>query len=287
MALRSMARTVAETVLGALPRATAPGDRLILSYHNVVPSGSPPRGDRSLHLPLDQFERQLQTIRAEADVVPLMELLTSEEPRARRVAITFDDAYGSAMKLAVPACVSHGFSCTVFVAPALLGLVPTWDVRAERGAWSDQSRDRYLRLERGRGEGHPAHSEHLRLLAIATTETLSRVRDLPGVSFGNHSMSHANLGALTTEEASADLTQARDWLATFAPNNRIPVVAYPYGIPPTVPSEALRAADVEFGLLVTGGWARGEFDPLHFPRLNVPGAISVNGFRLRLRGRMA
>ena len=35
------------------------GRRLILAYHNIIPTGSAPVGDRSLHLPLDEFAAQL------------------------------------------------------------------------------------------------------------------------------------------------------------------------------------------------------------------------------------
>ena len=88
-----------------LPRRTRPGDRLILAYHNVVPAHWAPRGDRSLHLPVDKFEAQLRMIRNEAEIVPLMELLTTSAPNDRCVAITFDDAYASALELGVGACV--------------------------------------------------------------------------------------------------------------------------------------------------------------------------------------
>jgi peptidoglycan/xylan/chitin deacetylase (PgdA/CDA1 family) len=293
--LRALVRGGAESVLARLPRRTQPGDRLILAYHNVVPAGSPPVGDRSLHLPLDRFEAQLRLMRDEAEVVPLLELLATDAPGERRIAITFDDAYASALRLGVGACVAAGAPCTVFVAPGLLGTVPVWDRRAAAERWSDADREAFLWRDRGtdvaagvggRSESAPtATGDPCR---IATTDELLACAARPGVTLGNHTMHHPNLGALADDEVRAELAAAHAWLEAHAAGRLVPVLAYPYGLAPRQPEVALDATPVRFGALVTGGWWARDAVPRPYavPRWNVPAGLSDLGFEVRLRGRM-
>ena len=271
----------------ALPRRTRPGDRLILAYHNVVPADWAPRGDRSLHLPIDKFEAQLRMIRNEAEIVPLMELLTTSTPKDRRVAITFDDAYASALELGVGACARAGASCTVFVAPGLLGTVPVWDRAADAGNWTDADRQRFLWEGSGRDEG-PRNQKADDALSIANLDLIRAVTSGGLVSVGNHTMTHPNLGALARSEVITEIESAGDWIRTQLGRSVIPVLAYPYGIPPTGLTDFDRLSVEKWGLLVTGGWLNVDFSDcaLSVARWNVPAGISSFGFRRRLRGWM-
>jgi len=290
--LRRVLRGAAESVLVRLPRRTAPGDRLILAYHNVVPADWVPSGDRSLHLPVDRFEAQLGVLQAEATVVSLMELLTTHDPHRRRVAITFDDAYASALTLGVAACQARGLPCTVFVAPGLLGRVPLWDRRAMAGRWEDTDRATFLWQHKGRDAEPVTAEEHGidRTLRIATaTELLSCVAQSDeGLTLGNHTVSHPNLAALGLEDVQVELRDAQMWLHTRTPERVIPVVAYPYGHAPRDDTWRVEH-DVtlpRWGLRVTGGWQRNgsTLQPHALPRWNVPAGISLAGFAIRLRG---
>ena len=287
MALRSLVRGAVERVMCALPRRTRPGDRLILAYHNVVPSDWAPRGDRSLHLPVDKFEAQLRMIRNEAKIVPLMELLTTSAPNDRRVAVTFDDAYASALELGVGACIAHCAPCTVFVAPGLLGTVPVWDRAADAGNWTDADRRRFLWEQRGLDEGLPNQKLEAQL-AIATLDVIRAVTAGGLVSVGNHTMTHPNLGALSRSEVITEIDSAGEWIRKQLGRSVIPVLAYPYGIPPTGLTDFDQLAAEKWGLLVTGGWFKD--DPsggaLSVARWNVPAGVSSLGFRRRLRGWM-
>lgn len=291
MTLRRVLRRSAESLLSLAPRRTVAGDRLVLAYHNIVPAGSPARGDASLHLPIDRFEAQLRHLRGEADVVALDELLLTNESRSRLVAITFDDAYASALTLGVSACLAQGIPSTVFVAPALLGRIPIWDAMAERGQWSESDRLRFLWEQRGVNMPESVLDDQLgslpSTLRIATEADVLAVCSHAGVSVGNHSMHHANLGALSTAEAQQEIKAASDWLASrFSISST--VVAYPYGIAPRDPAGAVRGTMLEHGLVVSGGWLRRgqEVSALSVPRWNVPAGITTRGFQLRLRGWM-
>lgn len=290
MALRSLVRGAVERVMCALPRRTQPGDRLILAYHNVVPTGWEPRGDRSLHLPVDKFEAQLRMIRNEAEIVPLMELLTTEAPNDRRVAITFDDAYASALALGVPACAAAEAPCTIFVAPALLGTVPHWDWAADTGAWSGADRERFLWQQsgipaHGQGDLVPSSCAELR---IAEYAQLRAVACSALVTLGNHTMRHPNLGALPADAASDDIEEADRWLRQRFPSQYVPVLAYPFGLAGSPGDAARWTTTIQDALRVTGGWlpTATPSERLQIPRWNVPAGISRHGFQLRLRGRL-
>lgn len=292
MTLRHVLRSSAESLLSFAPRRTVVGDRLILAYHNIVPAGMPAQGDVSLHLPIDRFEAQLRHLRRVADVVALDDLLLTQEAKSRLVAITFDDAYASALTLGVSACVDQGIPCTVFIAPALLGRIPVWDAMAEHGRWSEGDRQRFLWEQRGVNMPDAALDDQLGMfpstLRIATEADVLAVCRQPGVAVGNHSMHHANLGALSTAEARAELRAASDWLDSRFPSASA-VVAYPYGIAPRDPASALRGTKLEHGLVVSGGWWRRgqDISTQTIPRWNVPAGITSRGFELRLRGWLA
>lgn len=287
--VRGTIKSAAEAALVRLPRRTRRGDRLILAYHNVVPAGTTPLGDRSLHMPLDRFERQLDMVRREADIVPLLDLLSREAPNERRAAITFDDAYGSALQLGVYTCVSQNIACTIFVAPSLLGSMPEWDIRAELGRWTAADREYFLNDEHGLARtsvGTLRPDALSDLMRVASEALLSEVAELHGVKFGNHTMRHPNLSVLPEALAIRELADAQTWLCSRFPHLTIPVVAYPFGLYPPSRQQLLSACGAHFGLAVVGGWLRGGDlnDSTALSRWNVPASLSLDGFRLRLRG---
>ncbi len=291
MSVRALIRGTLERALVSLPRRTRNGDRLVLAYHNVVPDSAQPAGDRSLHLSHARFREQLRAVTNEADVVPLMDVLTRTARGERRVAITFDDAYASALTLGVGECVARGMASTVFVAPALLDTVPHWDWASARGAWSHADREQFLWQEGGRVRGMDAAGADAlpETLRIATADTLRVAALSDGVTLGNHTMTHPNLGALTTPEVLEELNQAHAWLRAFVPERHVPVVAYPFGHAPRDPAAAVPTTVALHGLMVTGKWASHDQPPLPlaYPRWNVPAGLSTQGFRARLRGWMA
>ena len=108
----------------------------ILAYHNIVPDGTRPGGDRSLHLERSRFAAQLDLLTDAVDVVPLEALIRSDaEDRGRpRIAVTFDDAYRGAVTLGVDELAKRELPATIFVAPGLVGgRTLWWDELAGRG----------------------------------------------------------------------------------------------------------------------------------------------------------
>src|SRR4051794_40278450 len=78
------------------------GATLVLAYHDIVPAGERPVGDRSLHLPQADFAAQLdEAARLGLRIVPLDALRQPDDDPTPRVVITFDDAYRGALTAGV------------------------------------------------------------------------------------------------------------------------------------------------------------------------------------------
>jgi peptidoglycan/xylan/chitin deacetylase (PgdA/CDA1 family) len=288
-AVRRVTRATFDLAMCCMRRRRRAGDAIILAYHNIMPVGLEPRGEKSLHLPFDQFEDQLDILKREADVVPLMDILTREDPSSVRVAITFDDAYVGACELGVRACVMRGFPVTVFVAPGLANKIPLWDALSESGQWDDKYRDAIIWTEQiARWGAHEPQlpETHRRWMTIADPICIAATSKMPGVTVGNHTYEHVNLGASKNPEIENEVRRAADWLRAHVGDAYIPVLAYPFGIPPRKSDQLFHEKLITFALLASGGWFAGEqrTDQYHVPRWNVPSGVSYFGFKRRLRG---
>jgi len=276
------------------------GRVLVLAYHNILPRGLVPLGDRSLHLSLDAFRDQLDALAARCEIVPLQAILgvttSGERPR---VAITFDDAYRGAVTSGVEELAARGLPATIFVAPALLGDQTFW--WDEAGAGCDGGLGDILRdgaLWGCRGEATSVRSwlqqrgVSLRpdvLPAPARSadlgELLGAVRRHPGLTVGAHSWSHANLAALDESALNVQLKAPLDWMVAHFPGATAPWLAYPYGLESPAVQHMAREAGYVGGLLVSGGWVKpGTGSPFVMPRLNVASGMSAEGLVLRLTG---
>lgn len=286
-------KSSAELALTFAPRRSKPGDRLVLAYHNVVAMGTSPSGDRSLHLSEDDFESQLKQMQKETDIVPLQELLLTINTKPKRserlVSVTFDDAYASAMGIGLQLCQRYNVSATVFVAPGLLGTVPLWDCLAESGEWTAARRHQFLWEQAGlqspkRKGGNPDKAAPE--LEIATLDIIKGAITNAIHSIGNHTFDHCNLGALGPTDAIDQIERSADWLRSHFADKYVPILAYPYGIPPENTGHVLSQTSTEFAMKVDGGWIKDSTIASNFmvPRWNVPSGITTNGFRLRLRG---
>ncbi|MFL5506023.1 MAG: polysaccharide deacetylase family protein [Gemmatimonadales bacterium] len=283
--------------LPALGRQRRRGDTLVLAYHNVVPDGLEAFGDRSLHLPLARFRRQLAALSETHDVVGLEQLESAPSSSRPRAAITFDDAYAGALLLGLPAALELGFPATIFVAPAQLGGgAMWWDLLADPAQGLDEAIRRHA-LETLRGDHDAimswadARGLPRRLpppqARLGTLDELRVAARRPGVSIGLHTWSHRNLARLDAAEATAEFERTREWLTANVGMPR-PWLAYPYGRYADATLTAARAAGVTRAFRVDGGWTRtASAGPLVTPRLNVPAGMSERGFVLRLSGVIA
>jgi peptidoglycan/xylan/chitin deacetylase (PgdA/CDA1 family) len=267
---------------------------LVLAYHNVLPEGERQSGDMSLHLPLDDFIRQLDVIQETHDVVSLESVLEFDEPGSRpRVAITFDDAYAGALTSGVPELARRGLPATVFVAPGILGSTTWWDILADPAIGEVPQAKRSYALDSLSGRqravlawaGAEAESRGGRLQRIATGDELKSAAAYPGLALASHTWSHPDLTSIATDDIDVELADSLHWLRERF-SNVLPWLSYPYGRCNSAVESAVRSNGYSAAFRVEGGWVNPAHRsrPTFIPRFNVPAGISIEGFRLRLAG---
>lgn len=288
---------IVRTGTAAALRATGARRALILAYHNIVPVGDPLRGDSSLHLPVDEFQSQLDILVKHYSVVPLQELLSgTASDRKHTAVITFDDAYRGALRLGVPELVKKGLPATIFVPPGLLGTKGFWwdQVSGDSGTpipplvrkkalWGHAGRQASI-LSWATGSTTldadlPPH------LQPADEEEAVETGNLPRISLGSHTWSHVNLAAVPREEARSELRRSIEWLRSVSLSCN--VISYPYGCwTPELEADA-RDVGYEYGFLIEGGLFSQRIvrqSPFSIPRMNIPRGLSRNGFLARISG---
>ena len=285
-------RALSSYAAGRMTRHRIRGKRLILAYHGIVPKGEVAAGERALFVNQRDFAEHLDVVAETAEVVGLDGLDAADDGRPR-VAITFDDAYRGAVNEGIQELVARGFPATIFVAPGRLNdHVFWWDALSEGSAALDETiRNHALHRLGGSDERIRAWAAKIQLPSSdalpgyaqsATHTELRSALDFAGISVGSHSWSHANLASL-----GAELEQSRDWLEAAFGEKAIPWLAYPYGLDSEEAHRAAEKAGYVGALRIGGGWHRSIDVPrLARPRLNVPGSLTIAGFRARLRGVM-
>jgi len=293
IALRSGGRLV-----GSLRRR---GRVLILAYHNVVPQGEKPCGDRSLHLPQRSFADQLDELLRDHDVVPLAELWAGEPIQDRlRAAVTFDDGYLGTLTAGVEELSRRGVPGTVFVPSAFVGgRAFWWDQLAENyeGVLPSYLRNRLLvdlagddaQIRQWAASQGVSLSCALPPWALAGTEDdLRRAIKYPGLSLASHSWGHLNLAVVDAARRREELVQSKAWLEARFPHASIPWLSYPYGLDSPEARTAASEAGYVASLRINGGRFRPAVDPRYaLPRLNVSAGLSQAGFALRAAGLLA
>ena len=296
--LGARARSAAERCLAAAlpPLLRVPVRRraLVLAYHNVVPAGGAPAGERSLHLPQADFAAQLDALARTHDVVPLADLLRPAPAGARpRAAVTFDDAYRGAVTAGVAELARRGLPATVFVVSGRVGGGAFWwDALAADGVLPPGFRARALEEARGRDDEVRALARRLGLAASpvpahalpADEAELRAAAAVPGITLASHSGSHPNLRRLPEVEVEAELAGPLEWLRARFGGAAVPWLSYPYGLGSPALARAAARAGYAGAVLVGGGRTAAGGDPFAVPRVNVPAGVSPAGFALRAAG---
>jgi peptidoglycan/xylan/chitin deacetylase (PgdA/CDA1 family) len=202
-AFRRSIKRAGATLAGRLSRQSAEGRVVGLCYHSVHPvlsfaSATP-----------DLFERHLDWLAANCDVIPLRGVLAAAADSERdrpAVAITFDDGYADNHEFALPMLLKYGMPATVFVT----------------AGFSDDDPAVRLRFQELRGV--PAGE----VIPLSWTQ-VRELRDA-GLEIGAHTYSHPNLIRLSREAAERELRFSRELLEDRL-SSPIDLMAYPFGKP--------------------------------------------------------
>lgn len=298
MSIRRVVKWAAEAILGGHALTTGAcrlrRPRVILAYHNVVADDAEPCGDPSLHIAFSRFVEHMRWVDEVFEIVPLEHLLVNRTESQPLAAVTFDDSYRGAVRMAIPWLAEAGIPSTVFVCPGLEGGEEMWwDVLASAGGLPASVRESALWRFRGRSDTVLEWADETNLprcplppdLRIASADELVGVVASGRVAIGSHTTRHPNLAALSASELKVELEMSRDAIMDRWNTRAVDVLAYPYGLTSGTVAAAARDAGYEAALLISGGWlGASRSDRFGVPRLNVPAGLSLAGLRLRMAG---
>jgi peptidoglycan/xylan/chitin deacetylase (PgdA/CDA1 family) len=161
-----------------------PAARFVVLYYHEVPEEARTR-----------FARQMQALSRGATVVRAAHAGPLPDERSY-VAITFDDAFRSVRRNAVPELLSRGFPATIFVPVDCLGKKPSWDM-------SNGVDDQVM--------------------------TGDELRSLPKlIELGSHTLSHPHLTRMDVARLRQEVTASRHKLAELLGTD-VSLLAFPYG----------------------------------------------------------
>lgn len=211
---------------------------VVLAFHNVNDGRETP-----ISVDVATFERVLDWLGAHFTVLRLEELVERLETGrdiSRCTAITFDDGYLDNREIAAPLLLERGLPATFFVASDFVGTdtQTSWDT------------------------DHGVRSEWM---------TWDHVRELVALGFdiGGHTMSHANLGAVSLEEARREIAGGVERLERET-GVRPTMFAYPYGRRDAITDRAREAVE-SLGLRCCcscfGGIVRPDTSPMRLQRV--------------------
>ena len=239
----------------ALARRAGRSFMVILLYHRVT-DAIPEDG---LTVSTARFRRQCRMLRRSFNVVPLAEifrLARSDEPIPRRtLAITFDDCYRDNLP-AAQVLAEHGLPACFFIPSGHVGTdhVFPWDRDLPRMAnlsWDD-----------------------VRAMAAL------------GHEIGSHTVTHANLGSVSLEEAQRELVASKQTIEQQL-DRAVRWFAFPFGGPEHCPMQRLplvEEAGYEGCVSAHGGFVHAEPGSFLLPREAVPYFKSVLHLELYMSG---
>jgi len=160
---------------------------IVLFYHSIP------------DIYLKKFQRQLDYLQKKTTVVPIdFQKLSCNN--IRYSIITFDDAFQSVIKNALPLLYERKMPSTIFVPSGCLGEKPSWLQETD----------------------HADKNEHV--------ATLSQLLDLNRdyISIGSHSINHSHLPELNENDAMNEINNSRLFLEKKL-NCKIKYIAFPFG----------------------------------------------------------
>lgn len=169
----------------------------ILMYHRIseCPSSTTVPGH---YVSPGLFDRQLKLLRRLRYTSQDLDTLFQTPLPERPIVITFDDGYENFHSHALARLKARGFSATVFVVANLIGQTNRWDS----------------------SQGDTVEP----LMTI--DQLIDCIRE--GMAIGSHTLDHADLNAVSPDEARRQIVDSRRLLSNVL-GGEIPTFCYPYG----------------------------------------------------------
>ncbi|MBU0754682.1 MAG: polysaccharide deacetylase family protein [Planctomycetes bacterium] len=166
-----------------------PAPRLNILYYHAVPKDH-----------ASAFDRQMDRLTRKAHPVHIDARETDLSP-GLNVAVSFDDAFESVAKNALPALARRKIPCTIFVPAGLLGKHPAWRMEPD----------------------HPDRKER-----IMDGKALQMI-DSDRVKLASHTMTHPNLAGLETATLRFELVESKKRLEELL-GHPVPLLSFPHGL---------------------------------------------------------
>jgi peptidoglycan/xylan/chitin deacetylase (PgdA/CDA1 family) len=218
--------------------------RVILYYHSV----------KSQYR--RQFEKQMAYLAEYCRVVKVSEIKTAAANGSDTVAaITFDDAFESVFKNAVPILKAFKLPAAIFVPTSNLGRLPRWSL-------SDMHE-----------EGHES------VMSVEQIAELAR----DGFEIFSHTVSHPRLTLADEKTLHSELTQSKKDLEAIIGKD-VTAVSFPHGDHNLHVCAAARKAGYSYGFTIEPHLVNGSSDDMRIGRFAVSPADGLVKFRLKVNG---
>ena len=223
----------------------------ILMYHSISSASGP------TSIPRDTFRRQIEMLAVcgyeSISLSAFNDWRTDKRAaKARSVVITFDDGFADFAESAFEILRAHSYTATVFLPSGKIGGIEDWDGNRSLGR---------------------------RLMSWSQVLDLSK----ENIQFGGHSVTHADLTALSSNELEREVRQCRDQIGEKL--GCLPVgFAPPYGRSHERERREIRNSfDVSVGTRLARAYP--DCDPYDVPRIEMHYFRNVNRWREYLEGR--
>jgi len=241
-------------VQSAAATAPPPTSQLPILLYHTISDGV--QGELQRYaIPPAQFEEQLRYLAEHGYRSVTLDEWQSASRRGRSlpgraVMLTFDDGYRDFLTAAWPLLRAYGFTALVFVVAARAGETNVWD-----SLWEQE----------------------LPLL------NWDEIRELAadGVQFGSHTMTHPRLTALSTEQLTQELMQAR-LVVERELDTSVTAIAYPWGAYDATVCKMAWACGYEYGMTIRTGHVSGQEPLLELPRIEIFPTDTLDDFARKL-----